>query len=611
MDLTRSVASTLDVHRIFRAITTQVRQILTYDGLLILLPQNIPDAQHGIDNGGDGLMVAFCSPPRLEIGSTWLMTDFSFGALLMADQPSVIDDFTFTAIEVQLEGDRALMGVDGRAALIVPIEVAPHSRVLGALVLVSQTPHLYDVGNALLAAPLTNMLALSLEHQRLSQEAKALAIVEERDRLALEIHDTLAQLLNNIIINLTTLRTYAAIHTPTEVAILAESESLARGALEQTRQSILNRHPAPLHNRSLQDALVSELEGLARRSGLMTKLHVTGTERELEPDVADALFRVSQEALQNVYKHADALNVTLALEFGVLDLTITVDDDGMGFVPDTARLTSGGGFGLPSMAARVQNLHGDLRVTSRPGQGTSIHASLPYTRSDSGISATARQGVKYPLAVRPIRVLIVDDHPMVRQGIRRILERLLDFQIIGEAEDGLSAIVQTGHLHPDVVLLDLKLPNMSGIEVLPELKAAYPAVEVVILSVLAQDEEVFAGLKAGARGYLLKDAEPETIVAAIRAASKGQSLLPPTMTTRVVERFTELAQREPDPDALTERELEVLECLAQGLTHKEIAGQLSITPKTVQYHISLIMRKLHVSSSGAAIAEGVRRKLVT
>ena len=212
---------------------------------------------------------------------------------------------------------------------------------------------------------------------------------------------------------------------------------------------------------------------------------------------------------------------------------------------------------------------------------------------------------------RPIRVLVVDNHAIARQGIRRILEGHADIQIVGEAEDGLAAVEETAHLLPDVVLLDLQLPQLSGIEALPRLRAVHPGVEVVMLTMFDQDEQVFASLKAGARGYVLKDAAPASILAAVRAASHGESSLPPTLATRVVERFSVLAQREVDPDTLTEREREILACMARGTPYKEIAAQLKVTTHTVQYHVTNILQKLHVGNRGEAVAAAVQRGLLS
>ena len=188
-----------------------------------------------------------------------------------------------------------------------------------------------------------------------------------------------------------------------------------------------------------------------------------------------------------------------------------------------------GGFGLLSMAARTRSLGGDLQVASRPGHGTVVRATLPYVRPGAAMAAVVlageTQGTPTP-PDRPIRVLVVDDHTIARQGIRRILEGQAGIQIVGEADDGLAAVEQTARLHPDVILLDVHMPRLSGIEALPRLRAAHPGVEVVMLTMSDQDEAIFASLKAGARGYVLKDAPLETFVAAVRAAGHGAVVAP-------------------------------------------------------------------------------------
>jgi DNA-binding NarL/FixJ family response regulator/signal transduction histidine kinase len=591
--ITQAIAASLDVSRIFSIMAQQASHVLPHDMLAVLLLQPAANGTEPV------LAVAFCQPPLPDPTPAWPLAQFSFAPTLLAAQPAIVADFAAGA--AIYAGDGMLAAGGGRAGVVVPIQAA--TRVLGALVFTHHTAGAYQPPDLLLVEPIAGLLALALEHQRLDAQASELAVVEERNRLAREIHDTLAQSLTGIIINLESLKPYGAGRSRADSEVLADTEALARGALEEARRSVQGLHPTPLQHQSLREALTAELAGLAKRAGLVTQFYVEGPERRLAPDSATALFRIAQEAFQNIYKHAAARHALLSLAFEETTVVLTVEDDGCGFLPDAASPPTGA-FGRLSMAARARSRGGEWTVSSRPGHGTTVRAVLPLgDPAPAPAVVLPGPGPTGPhAAAAPIRVLIVDDHPLARQGIGRILAEHTDMQIVGEAEDGAEAVELTARLRPDVILLDLQMPRMGGLAALPLLRAAYPATEIVILTTFDQDEQVFASLKAGARGYVLKDAPSATIVTAVRAASQGQAALPPTLATRVVERFAVMAQNEADPAALTAREQVILGCMAQGLAYKQIAAQLDITVKTVQYHVTHILQKLGARSRGEAVA---------
>jgi NarL family two-component system response regulator YdfI len=207
-----------------------------------------------------------------------------------------------------------------------------------------------------------------------------------------------------------------------------------------------------------------------------------------------------------------------------------------------------------------------------------------------------------------IRVLIADDHLVVREGLRAILEAAEDLTLVGEAADGAEAVQLAGELSPDVALMDLRMPGVDGIEAIRQIKARYPEVEIVILTTYDDDENIVRGLRAGARGYLLKDTGRKVLFEAIRAAARGESLLPSAVIDRVVAHLAEPQPAEAKP--LSDREQEVLVLLAQGAANKEIAAHLYITERTVKAHVTSIFNKLGVNSRTEAVAVAIRSGLL-
>jgi two-component system, NarL family, response regulator LiaR len=207
-----------------------------------------------------------------------------------------------------------------------------------------------------------------------------------------------------------------------------------------------------------------------------------------------------------------------------------------------------------------------------------------------------------------IRVLIADDHAVVRQGLRTFLEVQDGIEVVGEAGDGQEALAMIEALSPDVVVMDLLMPRLSGIEATQRIRELRPATRVIVLTSFLDDEKVFAAVRAGAAGYLLKDVRPQELGEAIRTVSRGEALLHPAVAAKLMQEF---AQDRPSPaQALTERELEVLRLIARGRANKEIALELGVAEKTAKTHVSNILQKLNLADRTQAALYAVREKLV-
>ena len=210
-----------------------------------------------------------------------------------------------------------------------------------------------------------------------------------------------------------------------------------------------------------------------------------------------------------------------------------------------------------------------------------------------------------------IRVFIADDHAIVRKGIRAVLEIVPDIDVVGEAENGREAVAQVEALRPDIILMDLVMPEMDGIEAIRRIKDRRPEARILVLTTFAGEDKIFPAIKAGAHGYHLKDSRPEELVQAIRQVHRGESSLHPVIARKVLEELSRPSDRPPSPDPLTQREVEVLRLVAQGLENPEIAEKLVITEATVRTHVSNITGKLHVASRTQAALYALREGIAS
>ncbi|MEW5867648.1 MAG: response regulator transcription factor [Chloroflexota bacterium] len=212
---------------------------------------------------------------------------------------------------------------------------------------------------------------------------------------------------------------------------------------------------------------------------------------------------------------------------------------------------------------------------------------------------------------KPIRVLVVDDHPVVRRGIKSLLAEEDHIEMVGEASNGYDAIQQVEKLRPDVILMDLVMPEMNGVDAIQQITASHPEARILVMTSFAADDKVFPSIKAGALGYLLKDSDPEDLIRMIHQVSRGELSLHPAIARKMIQELNRPAQDPLTPEPLTAREVEVLHLLAQGLENREIARRLVLREATVRTHVSNILGKLHLANRVQATLYALRTGLTS
>ena len=214
------------------------------------------------------------------------------------------------------------------------------------------------------------------------------------------------------------------------------------------------------------------------------------------------------------------------------------------------------------------------------------------------------------VATHPVRIIVVDDQALFRTGLARLLNEDERIEVVGQAEDGLAALDLAAKVKPDVVLMDLKMPKLDGVEATRRLRAEHPEIKVLILSTFDADSYVLQALRAGASGYVLKDSQPDAIVSSILAVISGERVMANAVANRVLDLLTGTATPKEFYDGLTGREIEILKLLATGLANKQIARRLDISEKTVRNHVSHMYEKLQIYDRSQAVLYAVRKGLV-
>ncbi len=397
--------------------------------------------------------------------------------------------------------------------------------------------------------------------------------------MAREVHDAVAQGLASILMQLRAADgALAGGRNEDARASLDEARAAAEAAFEETRRSVLGLAPSPLEGRSLEEALELELAWANQPDQADVRLVTAGTPVPLPPDIAHMLFRIAQEALTNALRHAHAGSVRVGVVYTPDDVTLLVQDDGSGF--DPARIDQDGSrhrLGVKGMAERAQLLGGTLELDSTPGWGTRVRVSVPTPSAASEQSRPARS----------LRVLVVDDHAVTRAGVAGVLSGAAPaMHVVGEAGSGAQALSAWRTLRPDVVLMDLRMPDGDGTETIVRIREEDPDARIVALTAFASEDSIADAFRAGARGYVDKSASDAEITGAVLAAARGGIV----MSGPAVDRLQARLNGDEEP-VLTERERQVLALLERGCPDREIAASLSISVKTVEKHVGSILRK--------------------
>ncbi len=430
---------------------------------------------------------------------------------------------------------------------------------------------------------------LEIEAHLLTQQ-RALSALEERERIGRELHDGIGQVMGYL--NLQIQASCALLTDGRQGAatkLLDQLVNVTQKSHNDVREFILGIQKPIKTPTNFWAALHLLAETFEAQRNISILLSLPADEPLWLPPSHDLhLLRIIQEALTNIYKHASATHIQIiATKIAPDKAQFIVSDNGCGF--DTAaketdldNASPQPHFGLNIMRERAIELNGRLEIRSTPGQGTQVL-----------ITITIEPDKKKPLApLAPLRVLLVDDHPLFREGLANLLQ-VYGITIVGTASNGLEAQTLTRQTHPDLIVMDIEMPICDGIEATRRIKAEFPDQRIIMLTVSATDDTLFAALKAGASGYLLKNMSTEELFMLIAGLGDGASPIAPELAGKVIAEFQRITRPE---STLNARQEQILQLVANGRSYHEIAAELYISERTVKRQMKQIMDTLHLQS---------------
>jgi len=419
---------------------------------------------------------------------------------------------------------------------------------------------------------------------------------EERARIARELHDQLGQELVALKIE--------AVVLMEELAKSPRLRERARGVLDLIDRLDMTAHriavsirPEILDKLGLVKAIQWYAEDFERRSGISCPVEAPNDEVVLPKAVSTCAYRILQEALVNVWKHSRASQAKIKVTSGHGMVNICVSDNGVGM--DLRRLSEGTSLGLLGMRERASLVGGKITIRRNPGGGLRVGAHLPLSVAQTGIGTSAELSSAQTLASKPwsksaIRVLLVDDHSLVRAGLRRVLEQAPDIRIIAEACDGREAVDKFQEVSPDVVVMDISMPELDGMEASKRILSLYPQARILMLTRFHEEQYAIRTLKAGCLGYLTKGSSTQQLHNAVRTVARGKRFLSEEGQDAVNLQLLSSQSGFGLLESLSDREIQVLSLLAQGEGLKKVAVDLELSAKTVETYRARVLHKLHL-----------------
>lgn len=415
-------------------------------------------------------------------------------------------------------------------------------------------------------------------------QIERITLAEERNRLSSELHDTVGHAYTSIIMGMETLRTELA----TEMGIqrLDSLLEMGRKSIEDVR-GYLHQMESPCQSPSLIQSLQNLGAEFQEHAQVNVSFRTYGEEYELSRQTKIVFIRCLQESLTNAVRHGQGTEIIVSLQFEQQYTRLEVQDNGKGNVEWQE------GFGMNTMKERAMNLQGQLSVYTKPDEGMLVTCTIPrQTEIKDGL----------------IRLLIVDDQPFVRESLRTLLDRYEDLNVVGLAEDGNEAIDLCGRLQPHVILMDLDMQHMDGVEATKKIKQQWPHIRILIFTTFQDTEQALESLRNGADGFLLKSIETLELANTIRLIHKGGTLIDQGMSHKIFEKFDapkETPQSKATAYELTAREIEILQLVAKGLRYTTIASRLYLSNGTVRNYASTAYTKLGVRNKEEAVQKAL------